>query len=260
MVDHRDLLRELIGLLQVLRREQQRRPPPAPARAPPTRSQYGYADPDRSSAHPRTTRADGSASSTRGRAVAASPRVGARRTVGRVSQLETLEQLTRPPASIRGREIEQPPEHLEVFRPVSISSTAANWPVNPRSSRTPAASRTTSRPKTSAVPASGASNVASTRTSVVFPAPSDRAAQKRFPPRHPNRPSKRRRSPPGPKALDHTLDVDGRMEDITDGPFSERVTARPQSPGSGDYRSPDGWDAAPRSSIEIDCHAHSNRS
>ena len=56
-------------------------------------------------------------------------------------------------------------------RPVSISSTAANWPVSPNSSRTPAASWTTSRPNTSARPASGASNVASTRTRVVFPAP-----------------------------------------------------------------------------------------
>ena len=73
-------------------------------------------------------------------------------------------------------------------RPVRISSTAANWPVSPNSSRTPAASWTTSRPNTSARPASGASSVASTRTRVVFPAPFGPTAQRPWPPRRPGRP------------------------------------------------------------------------
>src|SRR6202022_3155186 len=50
-------------------------------------------------------------------------------------------------------------------------STAANCPVSPSISRTATASCTTSRPKTSALPPSGSSSVASTRTSVVLPAP-----------------------------------------------------------------------------------------
>jgi len=56
-------------------------------------------------------------------------------------------------------------------RPVRISSTAANCPVRPSSSRTAEGSRTTSRPRTSARPASGTSSVARTRTRVVLPAP-----------------------------------------------------------------------------------------
>jgi hypothetical protein len=50
------------------------------------------------------------------------------------------------------------------------SSTAANCPVRPISSRTAAGSPATSWPRTSARPASGASSVARMRTSVVLPA------------------------------------------------------------------------------------------
>lgn len=54
---------------------------------------------------------------------------------------------------------------------VRSSSTDAYCPVRPILSRTFAASRTTSSPQTSALPASGRSSVARTRTAVVFPAP-----------------------------------------------------------------------------------------
>src|SRR3954454_6445714 len=56
-------------------------------------------------------------------------------------------------------------------RPVSFSSTAANWPASPILSRTLAASRTTSYPAMRACPASGSDKVARMRTAVVFPAP-----------------------------------------------------------------------------------------
>ena len=55
--------------------------------------------------------------------------------------------------------------------PVSFSSTAAYWPVRPMTERTSSAWRTTSSPATEAVPPSGCSRVASTRTVVVLPAP-----------------------------------------------------------------------------------------
>ncbi len=55
--------------------------------------------------------------------------------------------------------------------PVRSSSTAAYCPVSPTSRRTRPASETTSRPPTRALPPSGRSSVASTRTAVVLPAP-----------------------------------------------------------------------------------------
>ena len=56
-------------------------------------------------------------------------------------------------------------------RAVRFLSSAANWPVSEISSRTRAASLTTSWPPTQARPPSGRSSVASIRTVVVLPAP-----------------------------------------------------------------------------------------
>src|SRR6202035_955041 len=66
-------------------------------------------------------------------------------------------------------------------RPLRTSSTAANCPVSPNISRTATGSCTTSRPNTSARPASGSSSVASTRTSVVLPAPLGPSSAKTVP-------------------------------------------------------------------------------
>jgi hypothetical protein len=79
-----------------------------------------------------------------------------------------------PPARRRASARERSsrrPNICRFSRPVRISSTAANCPVRPSISRTAGASLTTSRPNTPACPEPGAS----TRTSVVFPAPASRS-------------------------------------------------------------------------------------
>ena len=108
-------------------------------------------------------------------------------------------------------------------RPVSISSTAANCPVSPMSSRTPAASWTTSRPSTL-----GPSGIRSEQRG-------QRADEGRLPRAVRSQqakdsglldvqvdPRKRRRRP---EALDHTLDMDGRIRHHS--PPADRVAARP---------------------------------
>ncbi len=94
-------------------------------------------------------------------------------------------------------------------RPVSISSTAANWPVSPNSSRTPAASWTTSRPNTSARPG--------VRSEQRGQHPDKRRLPRAVRSQQPKDralldiqvdPSKRRRRP---EALDHTLDMNSRI-------------------------------------------------
>ena len=56
-------------------------------------------------------------------------------------------------------------------RPVSSSSTVADWPVRPIERRTAAGSASTSCPATRAVPRVGFVSVVIIRTVVVFPAP-----------------------------------------------------------------------------------------
>jgi hypothetical protein len=115
VVDHRDLVGELICLLEVLGGEQQRRA---------AADELAYDRPDliaaariqagRGLVQEQHTRAGKQARCE----VETSPHpagVRARRTVGRVSQVKALEQLVRPPARIRGREVEQRSEHLQVL-------------------------------------------------------------------------------------------------------------------------------------------------
>ena len=56
-------------------------------------------------------------------------------------------------------------------RPVSSSSTVADWPVRPMLRRTPRGSVSTSNPATRAVPLVGRVSVVIIRTVVVLPAP-----------------------------------------------------------------------------------------
>lgn len=66
-------------------------------------------------------------------------------------------------------------------RPVSTSSTAANWPVRLIDSRTSPGSPATSKPCTVAAPASAVSSVERMRMSVVFPAPFEPSSAKMLP-------------------------------------------------------------------------------
>ena len=98
--------------------------------------------------------------------------VRAGRSAASASSKRSSSSAARRRASTRERSNRRP-NICRFSRSLRISSTAANCPVSPSSWRTAAASCGcyTSSPKTSARPASGASRVASTRTSVVFLAP-----------------------------------------------------------------------------------------
>ena len=115
VVDHGDLLGELICLLEVLRGEQKRGPlADELAHDRPDLIAAARIQPRRRLVQEQHARAGQQA---RGE-VETSPHptgVRARRAVGGVRQVEALEQLVRTPASIRGREIEQSPEHLKVL-------------------------------------------------------------------------------------------------------------------------------------------------
>ena len=115
VVDHGDLLGELICLLEVLGGEQKRRPlADELAHDRPDLVAAARIQPGRRLVQEQHARAGQQAR----REVETSPHptgVRARRAVGGVSQVEALEQLVRPPASLRGREVEQAPEHLEVL-------------------------------------------------------------------------------------------------------------------------------------------------
>ena len=69
-------------------------------------------------------------------------------------------------------------------RPLSTSSTAANWPVRLIDSRTSPGFAATSKPLTVAVPASAFSSVERIRTSVVLPAPFEPSSAKMLPALH----------------------------------------------------------------------------
>jgi hypothetical protein len=103
VVDHRDLLGELICLLEVLGREQKRRPlPDELAHDRPDLDAAARIQPGRGLVQEKHARASQEARCE----VQASPhptRVCPGRTVGGISQVEALEQLVRPPAGVPGR-------------------------------------------------------------------------------------------------------------------------------------------------------------
>ena len=115
MVDHGDLLCELISLLEVLGGQQQCRP---------VADELAHDRPDliaaaRIEAGRRLVQEQHARAGHQARCkVKTSPHatgVRACEAVGGVGQVEALEQLVRLPASVRGREVEQAPEHLEVL-------------------------------------------------------------------------------------------------------------------------------------------------
>jgi len=135
--------------------------------------------------------------------------------IGGVSQVEAVEQLVGPSASIpRPRGRTGAPNIWRFSRPVSISSTAANWPVSPNSSP--------HRPAASVDPRSAAKYLgpSGVRSEPAWPSTRTRVV---LPPRRsvPNRPKNRgllhtSRSTPASavvvrKRLTTTLDVDSRI-------------------------------------------------
>ena len=115
VIDHGDLLRELICLLEVLSGQQERRPlADELAHDRPNLDAAARIEAGRRLVQEQHARAG---QQTR-RQVETPPHttgVRAGGAVGGVSQIEALQQLVRPRASIRGREVKQPPEHFEVL-------------------------------------------------------------------------------------------------------------------------------------------------
>ena len=99
--------------------------------------------------------------------------VGLGRALGRVDELEAVEQLVGPrPSRQRGARRRGARPSTRFSRPVRFSSTAAYWPARPMRRaqlRRVVARRRARRRVTS--PASGRSSVVRTRTAVVLPAP-----------------------------------------------------------------------------------------
>ena len=117
VIDHRDPVGELVGLLEVLGREHDRRP---------VADELPHDRPDLVTAariEPGGGLVEKQDPRTREQArrevePAAHPSgVRACRTVGSVGELEALQQLGRPPSRLVAREVEQAAEHLEVLPP-----------------------------------------------------------------------------------------------------------------------------------------------
>ena len=115
VVDHGDLVRELIGLLEVLRRQQDRRAFAAqvaddlPDLVATPRIETGGRLVEEEHARP------GEQARREVESPAHPARVGLRRAIGGVGELEALEQLRCAIARLRAGEPEQAPEHLQVL-------------------------------------------------------------------------------------------------------------------------------------------------
>ena len=149
VVDDGDLVGERVGLLQVLRGQQHRRPV-GDQRADdvPHVLALGRVEAGRRLVEEDHVRA---ADQARGQVEppAHAAGVGLGRPVGGLGQVEPLEQLGGPlPGAARGRRSSRVPKSTRFCRPVRSSSTEAYWPVRPIAARTRSASRTTSKPAT----------------------------------------------------------------------------------------------------------------
>ena len=99
-------------------------------------------------------------------------RVGLRRPVGRLGQVEAFERLAGAAARLGLAEPVEPAHHLDVLEPGEVLVDGGALPGQPDPiSQFLARPCTTSSPSTSARPLSGCSNVVRMRTVVVFPAP-----------------------------------------------------------------------------------------
>ena len=171
VVDDDDLVREPVGLVEVLGREQGRRAlghellDEAPHREAAARVEPSgglVEEEDRrpaDEAHPDVE------------ATPHPPGVGLHDPVARVDEIEPLEQLVGTLACLTDREVEQPADVLEVLEagePLVDGRVLAGEP-DPRRARR--GSATTSMPSIMARPASGCSSVVRMRTAVVLPAP-----------------------------------------------------------------------------------------
>jgi hypothetical protein len=115
VIDDRDLVRELVGFLEVLRRQQDRRALAAQVAddLPDLATTPGI-----EACRRLVEEEDARLREQTGREVelqSHATRVGLRRPVGSIRELEALEQLRRAAAGVCAREPEQPPEHLEVL-------------------------------------------------------------------------------------------------------------------------------------------------
>ncbi len=97
--------------------------------------------------------------------------VGLRRPVGRVDEVELLQQLVGALPRVVGGQVVQPADHLEVLPAGELVDDGRRLPGEPDDGATAAASCTTSCPSTPARPPSGCSSVVRMRTAVVLPAP-----------------------------------------------------------------------------------------
>ena len=209
VVEDGDLVGQRVRLVQVLRGQQDGGALARPGRARSSRPRPAWSGPARWSARPGRSPTAGRPGSRPGRAAAACRRsrswpAGRRRRSGR----------TRP-AARRPRRFASPrrrsssrPISTRFSVPVRSSSTEAYCPVSPISRRTRSASATTSSPPTRALPPSGRSSVASTRTAVVLPAPFGPSTPSTVPgrPRGPPRPARSscRTASPGPRPRSRT--------------------------------------------------------
>ena len=180
LVDDRDPVREPVGLVEVLRREKNRRPAcdeclhrvPEPDVA-------ANVEPGRGLVEKRTGgRATSAAARSRRRRIL---RVGADEPAAGLREVEVGQELVGPrPLAARRPRWYRRPTISRFSQPVRFSSTAAYWPASPMLSRTLAGSRVTSKPATMADPASAERSVVRIRTAVVFPAPLGPAARRHF--------------------------------------------------------------------------------
>ena len=171
-VEHRDRVGQSVGLLEVLGGEEDRHAFARPGARRCPRALRGCAGRGRSSARRGRGAAAARPCPSPGRAAAASRpsrsrRAGRRRRRGRRRRAaRRCGRRAARPGRRRSRAIRS-----RFSRPVSTSSTAANWPVRLIDRFTPIGSASRSWPATVAEPESGRVSVARMRTIVVLPAP-----------------------------------------------------------------------------------------
>ena len=169
VVDHHDVVREAVGLLEVLGGQQDGRPRPPASRARPT-ARCGRAGPARWSARRGTAPRAGRRASRPGRGGGACRRSRSSRGARRRRRGELLQQLVGARPRRAAPRWWSSPIITRFSRPVSRPSTVASCAARPSSRRTRRRPRHV-EPATRAEPASGRVSVVRMRTAVVLPAP-----------------------------------------------------------------------------------------
>ena len=172
VVDDRDVVGQLVGLVEVLGGEQHVGAGRARARGSPATARCGCGDRGRWSARRAAAGGVRRRGWRRGRAGGAC-RPSSRGPGGRPRPRGRAGRAPRPPRP--GPHRRPWPNRRATMtrfsRPVMAGSTAANWPASPITPRTRSGCRAASMPATRRRPASGRSSVATARTRVDLPAP-----------------------------------------------------------------------------------------